>query len=208
MSGRSQLLYSRRRVRSPMIEPGRGLGYLSPLLGDRHLTPGHDADRCAGRLLGRQATRDPPDLRDRRLPRRRRGRDPDDLPIGQPVPEDNRLTPGPYRPAMEDPSAASSRAPVCGASVSSEQVATDGRRSPPDRADAQEVVAQPLAPPARGRRRHRHRRPVPVPALPEGRPAGRRVLLPRVLHREHPGVPGPAHRDRPSRRTPRPPRRT
>ena len=41
-----------------------GLGLRRPLLGDRHLTPGHDTGRRAGRLLGRRATRDPPGLHD------------------------------------------------------------------------------------------------------------------------------------------------
>src|SRR4029077_7375753 len=44
------------------------LGISHPLLGDRRLTPGDDADRSLRGVLGGQDTRDPAPVPDRRLP--------------------------------------------------------------------------------------------------------------------------------------------
>ena len=105
---------------------------------------------------------------------------------------------------QEDPSAAERRAPVCGASVSSEQVATPAVARDPGAAQvaARAVVA--LVPAHRRGHRLQHRRPDPRPAVPQGRRPGDECALPGLLHRGHARVPGAARRLGAGRSTPPP----
>ena len=182
-------------IRSPMIEPGRGWGYVALFseIGISLLVT-----TLVGVLVGywvdEQLGTVPVFVIDRLL-RRRRGRDRDDLQTGQPVPEDDSNTPV----CVATGQGGRERGVEPRSCVWSKRVERAGR----DR----EVAEAPEPQPKRGRglssrwfmligARHRpqHRRAHPRPAVPQGRPAGRRVRLPGLLHQRHARVPGAARR--------------
>ena len=116
----SQLLHYGRLDRSPMIRIRPRLGLRRPLLGDRHLPPGDDPDRCVRRPVGRRAARDQSRLHDDRVLPRRRRRDDLHHQTRQSVPEDPRIVPVP--PTGQKDRARRMPRSCVWSSVSSEQV--------------------------------------------------------------------------------------
>ena len=176
-----------------MIEPGRGWGYLVLFseIGVSLLVT-----TLIGVLVGycgRQAARDPSRVPHRRLLGRCRGRDPDDLQIDQPVPEDVRLA-GPTTGGGGSERGVEPRSCVWSKRVERAGGDPRGRGGPSIAVPASDAGCPRAGSSHRRGHRLQHRRAHLRAAVPARRRAGRRVCLPGLLHRRHARVPGPARR--------------